>query len=171
MVVVLVGFMGAGKTTVGHIMAHPARPAVRRQRRADRAARRPRHQGHLHRRGRALVPPARARHGGRLVRGPEAVIAVGGGAVEHQQTQAVLRDARVVYLRVSYDEAMARVRTDEFRPMLARPDLAEVYQRRLPGYEDVSVLTVDTDGQPFDAIARDVLAGLSRLPVGSADAR
>jgi hypothetical protein len=33
------------------------------------------------------------------------------------------------------------------------------------------VLTVDTDGRPSDAIARDVLAGLRRLPVGSADAR
>jgi hypothetical protein len=46
-----------------------------------------------------------------------------------------------------------------------------VYQRRLPVYEGVSVLTVDTDGRAFDAIAGDVLAGLSRLPVGSADAR
>ena len=99
-----------------------------------------------------------------LVRGPEAVIALGGGAVEDLRSRAVLRNARVVYLRVSYDEAMSRVQTDEFRPMLHRPDLDEVYKRRLPVYEDLSVLTVDTDGRRPDGIAQEVLAELNRLP-------
>jgi Shikimate kinase len=70
----------------------------------------------------------------------------------------------VVYLRVSYDEAMARVKSDEFRPMLHRPDLDEVYKRRLSAYEDISVLTVDTDGRRPDAVALEVLARLTRLP-------
>ena len=39
----------------------------------------------------------------------------------------MLRNTRVVYLRVSYDEAMSRVQSDEFRPMLHRPYLDEVY--------------------------------------------
>ena len=99
-----------------------------------------------------------------LVRGPEAVIALGGGAVEDPRSRAVLRNARVVYLRVSYDEAMARVKSDEFRPMLHRPDLDEVYKRRLSAYEDISVLTVDTDGRRPDAVALEVLARLTRLP-------
>jgi len=59
---------------------------------------------------------------------------------------------------------MSRVQTDEFRPMLHRPGLDEVYRRRLPVYEDLSVLTVDTDGRRPDGIAREVLAGLNRLP-------
>src|SRR5213078_1076093 len=99
-----------------------------------------------------------------LVRGPDAVIALGGGAVEDPRTRAVLRNTRVVYLRVSYDEALARVKSDEFRPMLHRPDLGEVYQRRLSAYEDISVLTVDTDGRRPDAVALEVLARLARLP-------
>jgi 3-dehydroquinate dehydratase type I len=99
-----------------------------------------------------------------LVRGQDAVIALGGGAVEDPRTRAVLRNARVVYLRVGYDEAMARVNSDEFRPMLHRPGLDEVYKRRLPVYEDLSVLTVDTDGRRPDAIALEVLARLTRLP-------
>jgi shikimate kinase len=81
----------------------------------------------------------------------------------------VLRNARVVYLRVSYDEARSRVQADELRPMLGRPDLDEVYRRRLPVYEDLSVLTVDTDGRRPDEIAREVLAGLNRLPETTAD--
>jgi 3-dehydroquinate synthase/shikimate kinase/3-dehydroquinate synthase len=76
----------------------------------------------------------------------------------------VLRNARVIYLRVDYKEALARVQGDECRPMLHRPDLDEVYRRRLPVYEDLSVLTIDTDGRPPDVIAREVLAELTRLP-------
>jgi shikimate kinase/3-dehydroquinate synthase len=183
MVVVLVGFMGAGKTTVGHIMAQRlglpfVDTDVLIEQREGRAIR-----DIFATEGEPWFRQLEHDTVAGLVRGPEAVIALGGGAVEHQRTQAVLRPVRVVYLRVSYDEAMSRVRTDEFRPMLARPDLAEVYQRRLPVYEDVSVLTVDTDGRPSDAIARDVLAGLGRLPatpawsageqerIGSADGR
>src|SRR5260370_30457073 len=89
---------------------------------------------------------------------------LGGGAVEDKRTRAVLRNARVVYLRVSYDEAMSRIRGDEFRPLLTRPDLDQGYGRRLPIYEDVSVFTMDTDGRRPDAIAREALAELTRLP-------
>ena len=43
-----------------------------------------------------------------LMRGPDAVVAVGGGAVEYQSSRRLLRAARVIYLQVSYDEAMQR---------------------------------------------------------------
>jgi 3-dehydroquinate synthase/shikimate kinase/3-dehydroquinate synthase len=55
--------------------------------------------------------------------------------------------------------------------MLHRPDLDEVYQRRLPVYEDLSVLTIDTDGRRPDAIAMEVLAELTRLPPARGRAR
>jgi shikimate kinase len=163
MAVVLVGFMGAGKTTVGHIIAERlGQPFVDSdvliEQRLGRDIRdifategEPRFRQLEH----ATVAG--------LIRGPEAVVALGGGAVEDPRSRAVLRNARVVYLRVSYDEAMSRVHSDEFRPMLRRPDLDEVYKRRLPVYEDLSVLTVDTDGRQPEAIALDVLAGLARL--------
>ena len=164
MVVVLVGFMGAGKTTVGHIMAERlGQPFVDSdvliEQRLGRDIRDIfRTEGEPYFRQLEHVTVAG------LVRGPDAVIALGGGALEDQRTRAVLRHARVVYLRVGYDEAMARVKSDEFRPMLHRPDLDEVYKRRLPVYEDLSVLTVDTDGRRPDVVAREVLAQLTRLP-------
>ena len=164
MVVVLVGFMGAGKTTVGHIMAERlGQPFVdsdvlieQRQGRDIRDIFRTEGEPYFRQLEHVTVAG--------LIRGPDAVIALGGGAVEDQRTRAVLRHARVVYLRVGYDEAMARVKSDEFRPMLHRPDLDEVYKRRLPVYEDLSVLTVDTDGRHPDVVAREVLAQLTRLP-------
>jgi 3-dehydroquinate dehydratase type I len=156
--------MGAGKTTVGHIMAERlGQPFVdsdvlieQRQGREIRDIFRTEGEPYFRQLEHITVAG--------LVRGQDAVVALGGGAVEDPRTRAVLRHARVVYLRVSYDEAMARVKRDEFRPMLHRPDLDEVYQRRLPVYEDLSVLTVDTDGRRPGAIALEVLAQLTRLP-------
>ncbi len=164
MVVVLVGFMGAGKTTVGHIMAERlGQPFVDSdvliEQRLGREIR-----DIFRTEGEPYFRQLEHDTVAGLVRGPDAVIALGGGAVEDPRTRAVLRNARVVYLRVSYDEALARVKSDEFRPMLHRPDLDEVYKRRLSAYEDISVLTVDTDGRRPDAVALEVLAWLPATP-------
>jgi 3-dehydroquinate synthase/shikimate kinase/3-dehydroquinate synthase len=164
MVAVLVGFMGAGKTTVGHIIAERlGQPFVDSdvliEQRLGRNIR-----DIFVTEGEAYFRDLEHATVADLVRGQEAVVALGGGAVEDPRTRALLRNARVIYLRVDYDEAMARVQGDEYRPMLHRPDLDQVYQRRLPVYEDLAVLTIDTDGRRPDAIAREVLAELTRLP-------
>jgi shikimate kinase / 3-dehydroquinate synthase len=164
MVAVLVGFMGAGKTTVGHIIAERlGQPFVDSdvliEQRLGRSIR-----DIFVTEGEAYFRDLEHATVADLVRGQEAVIALGGGAVEDPRTRALLRTARVVYLRVDYDEAMARVQGDEYRPMLHRPDLDEVYKRRLPVYEDLAVLTIDTGGRRPDAIARAVLAELTQLP-------
>jgi shikimate kinase / 3-dehydroquinate synthase len=164
MVAVLVGFMGAGKTTVGHIIAERlGQPFVdsdvlieQRLGRNIREIFATEGETYFRELEHATVAD--------LVRGRDAVIALGGGAVEDPRTRALLRNARVIYLRVDYHEAMSRVQGDEYRPMLHRPDLDQVYKRRLPVYEDLSVLTIDTDGRRPDAIAREVLAELTRLP-------
>jgi shikimate kinase / 3-dehydroquinate synthase len=165
MVAVLVGFMGAGKTTVGRIIAERlGQPFVDSdvliEQRLGREIREI-----FATEGEAYFRELEHATVAALVRGPEAVVALGGGAAEDKRTRAVLRNARVVYLRVSYDEAMSRIRGDKFRPLLSRPDLDEAYQRRLSIYEDVSVFTIDTDGRRPDAIALEVLAELTRLPL------
>src|SRR5690348_5099134 len=167
MVVVLVGFVGAGKTTVGHIIAERfGQPFVDSDVLiAQRLGRDIRDIFRIE--GEPWFRQLEHTTVAELVRGQDAVIALGGGAVEDPRSRPVLRNARVVYLPVSYDEAMARVKSDEFRPMLHRPDLDEVYKRRLSAYEDISVLTVDTDGRRPEAVALEVLAGLARLPAPS----
>jgi shikimate kinase len=165
MVAVLIGFMGGGKTTVGRIVAaRLGQPFVdsdvlieQRLGREIRDVFATEGEAYFRELERATVAE--------LVRGPEAVVALGGGAVEDVRTRTVLRNARVAYLHVSYDEAMARIRGDGSRPMLSRPDIGQVYERRLPLYQDASVFTIDTDGRPPDAIALEVLAELGRLPI------
>lgn len=164
MIVVLVGFMGAGKTTVGHILADRlGLPFVDSdlliEQRLGRSIRDVfATEGEQYFRELEHVTVTE------LVRGQDAVVALGGGAVGDERTRAVLRDARVVYLRIDYDEAMSRVRSDELRPLLRRPDLADVYRSRLPGYESVAAIRVDTDGRRPEAVASDVLAALTDLP-------
>jgi shikimate kinase / 3-dehydroquinate synthase len=164
MVVVLVGFMGAGKTTVGRILAERlGRPFVDSdvliEQRLGRSIR-----DVFLAEGEAYFREVEHATVADLVRGQDAVVALGGGAAEDPRTRAVLRHARVIYLRVSYEAAMSRVQGDEYRPVLHRADLDEVYKRRLPVYEDLSVCTIDTDGRRPDVIACEVLAELTRLP-------
>ena len=103
-----------------------------------------------------------------LMRGERAVVALGGGAVQDARTRAVLGsggpDARVVYLQVDYDEALARVGRDESRPMLHRTGLAELYERRLPAYRELAVVTVATGGRSADAVVTEVLHRLGEDP-------
>jgi shikimate kinase len=161
--IVLVGFMGAGKSTVGALLAAELGLPF-----ADLD------QVIEQQQGRA-IPDIFAAGGEAAFRaveheslaaflaGPDAVLAVGGGAVEHPASQRLLRSVTVVYLRVGYDEALRRVGRDAGRPMLARPDLADVYRRRQAGYESVATLTVATEGRPADVVCHEVMAGLSRL--------
>jgi shikimate kinase len=169
-VIVLVGFMGAGKTTVGHLLAERlALPFTDSDEVIEQRAGRP-------------VPQIFAEDGepafrdlehqviADLLNGPELVLALGGGAAEHPRTRQHLAAAQVVYLQVGYEQALARVGGDPGRPMLARPDLAATYRRRLPLYAAIATLTVPTDGRPPGAVGDDILARLVTEPAAGARA-
>jgi shikimate kinase len=161
-VVVLVGFMGAGKTTVGRLLAAKlGLPFADSDEVVERQAGRP-------------IPRIFADDGeaafrelehqaiAGLLDGPDAVLALGGGAASHPGTRSLLAAVPVVYLRVGYAEAMSRVGGDKGRPMLARPDVPALFARRQALYAAVATLTVDTDRRLPEEIVLDVVAGLDR---------
>ena len=162
--IVLVGFMGAGKTTVGHLLsARLGVPFVDSDLVIEQRSGRPVRQIFAE----DGEPAFRAlEHDviAGLLDGPDLVLAVGGGAAEHPGTRERVATAQVVYLEVGYDQAMARVGGDPGRPLLARPDLAATYRRRLPLYAAVATLTVPTDHRLPEAVSQDVLAQLRRAP-------
>jgi shikimate kinase len=163
-VIVLVGFMGAGKTTVGNLLAaRLGLPFTDADQVIEQRA------GHPVREIFAAdgEPAFRALEHqviAELLDGPAVVLALGGGAAEHPGTRDRLAHAQVVYLQVGYAQALRRVGGDRGRPLLARPDLAALYARRLEVYAGVATLTVSTDGRRPEAISEDILARLVTEP-------
>jgi shikimate kinase len=162
--IVLVGFMGAGKTTVGTLLAgRLGLPFTDSDQVIEQRAGRPVRQIFAE----DGEPAFRALEHeviAELLDGPPIVLALGGGAAEHPQTRNKLATAQVVYLHVSYAQALQRVGGDPgSRPLLARPDLAGLYERRLGVYAGVATMTVPTDGRDPLAIAEDILAVAATL--------
>jgi shikimate kinase len=161
-VIVIVGFMGAGKTTVGRLLAAKlGLPFADSDQVIEEQAGRP-----IRRIFAENGEPTfrELEHGviASLLDSPDMVLALGGGAASHPVTRSLLAAVPVVYLRVGFAEAMSRVGGDRSRPMLARPDVQAVYEERQALYASVATLTVDTDGRPPDEIARAVLAALDQ---------
>ena len=159
--IVLVGFMGAGKTTVGHLLAERlGLPFVDSDLVIEQQAGRPVRQIFAED-GEPAFRALEHQVIAGLLDGPDLVLALGGGAAEHPGTRDLLATAQVVYLQVGYEQAMARVGGDPGRPVLARPDLAATYRRRLPLYAAVATLTVPTDHRPPEAVGQDILTRLT----------
>jgi len=160
-VIVLVGFMGAGKTTVGRILARrlgvPFRDSdVVIEDRAGRPIRQI-----FAEEGEPAFRDLEHKVIAELLDGTDSVLALGGGAVQRADTRDLLKDVPVVYLRISYAEAMRRVGGDHGRPMLARPDVAQLHAERDIVYAEAATVTVDAGTSPPEAIARDILTLLA----------
>ncbi|WP_432547096.1 shikimate kinase [Kineococcus sp. SYSU DK004] len=162
--IVLVGFMGAGKTTVGRLLADRLGLPFTDTDDVVRA-----------REGRS-IPDIFAAEGEEVFRdleqaavadvlaGPDAVVSLGGGACGRAATREVLRGHDVVHLRVSLAETRRRTGGDSDRPVLRRPDLADLHTARQRVYDEVATVAVPTDGRTAEEVARDVLDRLERSP-------
>ncbi len=175
--IVLVGFMGAGKSTVGSLLAaRLGLPFTDSDQVIEQRAGRPVRQIFAED-GEPAFRALEHQVIAELLDGPAVVLALGGGAAEHPGTRALLArgddpprplregmaGAQVVYLHVSYQQALQRVGGDRGRPLLARPDLAALYERRLGVYAGVATLTVPTDGRRPEAVTEDILARTATL--------
>jgi shikimate kinase len=158
---VLVGPPGAGKTTVGLLLAERLGVAFRDtdadivQSIGKEIADIFYSDGEEHFRAleRAAVATALAEHDG--------VLALGGGAVLSPETRALLRGHEVVLLDVGLSAAAERVGLNRTRPVLAlnpRAQLRSLLAERMPLYAEVATRTVATDGRTPAEVADTVLA-------------
>jgi shikimate kinase len=155
--------MGAGKTTVGRLLAQEWGVAVRdTDADVEAVAGKPVQdifvddgEAAFRALERQAVADALAEHDG--------VLALGGGAVLDEGTRALLSGHPVVFLRVGFDDAIRRVGAGQGRPLLlgnARSRVKQLLEERLPIYEAVATLVVDTDGKTPGDVAAEIVASL-----------
>lgn len=162
--IVLIGLMGAGKTTIGRrLAAQLALPFADADHEIEAAAG-------------CTVAEIFARHGeqafregerkviARLLEGPRHVLATGGGAFMNAETRDLIREKGLsVWLRADLDLLMERVARRQNRPLLQTADPRAVMQRlmteRYPVYAEADVV-VDSTGAPHDHIVQDVIRAI-----------
>lgn len=158
-VAVLVGTMGAGKTTVGRLLADALGVTFLDSDHAvEERAGKPVQEifvddGEAAFRAleRAAVAAALEEHDG--------VLALGGGAVLDPETRALLADHGVVFLRVGLADAVKRVGLGAGRPLLlgnVRARVKQLLDERTPVYEGLARITVDTDGRSPQDVAAEI---------------
>jgi shikimate kinase len=169
----LVGMMGAGKTTVGRLLA---RRLKLRFIDSDQE---------IEKRCGVKVPLIFDIEGESGFRSRESltlaeltalegvVLATGGGAVLAADNRRRLADhGTVIYLRARPEDLYDRVRQDRNRPLLATPDplarLQELYVQRDPLYREVADVVVDTGRQTVQSLARTLADQLGELWKASA---
>jgi shikimate kinase len=113
----------------------------------------------------------------RLSQATKQVISTGGGVVTNPGNNAIMRDSgKVVWLHASPDTIAARLEADKStagqRPPLYGDDsvveIEEVLAERLPLYDDVMHLQVETDDLSLEEVAKSILRWLeSQREAGS----
>jgi shikimate kinase len=162
----LVGFMGAGKSTAGRVLARRlgamfwdldgrieavfglpvteifarfGEPAFREEESRQLAA---------------------------AVRYARLVVATGGGTFEREANRETIGRLGVsVFLDVEWEEILRRLPGKQAeRPMFRSPeDALELYRRRLPGYRRADVTVAAQPGEDTEALATRILLALGRL--------
>jgi shikimate kinase len=162
-VVVLVGPMGVGKSTVGALVAERLGRAYR-DTDDDIVAEQGRTIADIFLDdGEAAFRAIEKQAVRRALAEHDGVLALGGGAILDDETRALLSGHRVVYLSMDVEEAVQRTGLNAARPLLAvnpRRQWRELMEARRPLYTEVAGAVVATDGRTPEEVAQAVLDAL-----------
>ncbi len=164
--IVLVGMMGAGKTSIGRRLAGLLHlPFLDADTEIEKAANLTipeifQNYGEAHfREGEERVLA-------RLLADGPAVVATGGGAFMSEETRARCRESGVtIWLKADAPVLLDRVRKKGNRPLLAQSDPDEVMRRlfaeREPTYRQADITVASRDG-PHQAVVAEIVTALDR---------
>jgi shikimate kinase len=171
--IVLVGMMGAGKSSVGRrLAARLGIPFVDADTEIEKAAGMSIaeiFQGH----GEPYFRAGETRVIARLLEGGPQVLATGGGAFMNSDTREAIRVKGIsVWLRATLDVLTRRIKRRGDRPLLKNTDPVETLRRlideRYPVYAKAD-LTVESRDVPHDTIVDEIMEGLrARMASGGA---
>lgn len=170
--VVLVGFMGSGKSSVGRELARRTGAEFvdadewieRKAGRSIRVLFAEEGEPAFRERERAALREILAEKG--------RVVAAGGGAFLHEENRRLMKSyGPVVYLEASADTVLRRLAKDSKRPLLQGPDresvVKDLLDRRVPEYRRADH-TVPTDGRTVEEIAGRIIRLLKTREGGGA---
>ena len=160
----LVGFMGAGKSTVGRELSMRLQWSFidldseieKSEKLAVREI--------FAKFGEPRFRELEREHLARVSKTPKAVIALGGGAYVNETNRALVDTTGVaVWLNASLESVKERVRPDGTRPLLADEEKAkQLHAERIPSYR-LARIHVLTDNRLPDAIAEEIVRKVTNL--------
>lgn len=161
--VVLVGPMGVGKSTVGQLLAERLGVGYR-DTDDDIVAEQGRSISDIFvDEGEPVFRALEKQAVREALAGHEGVLALGGGAILDEETRALLSGHRVVYLSMDVEEAVRRTGLNTARPLLAvnpRRQWRELMEARRHLYEEVATAVVATDGRSPEEVTQAALDAL-----------
>jgi shikimate kinase len=162
---VLVGLMGAGKTTIGRRLAERlALPFIDADDEIEKAAGCSIEEIFAEH-GEAAFRAGEQRVIARLLEGPVHVQATGGGAFMNPETRQRIRDkALSIWLRADLEVLFERVSQRHHRPLLKGRDprqaLTDLMAERYPIYGEADIV-VDTDRSPHARVVSAIISALA----------
>lgn len=164
----LVGPMGAGKSTIGRMLAKELRLPFKdsdKEIEERTGANIPwifdvEGEAGFRERERAMIAELSELEG--------AVVATGGGVILRPDNRAALRQGgRVIYLHTTVEQQVNRTAKDRNRPLLRTPNPAQILQElmaiRDPLYREIADVIIDTDERPPRQVVQEVIDRLRAL--------
>lgn len=167
--VVLIGFMGCGKTTVGIRLSYRIRRVLE-----DTDKRIEREQG-------MTISDIFAKEGEAYFRDLETdllkristekyqrVISTGGGLPMREENRMLLKQlGKVVYLRIKPETVYQRLKNDTTRPLLQCEDplkrITELMEQRAPLYEQAAHIIIDVDELTMEQVLEQIVSQIGGI--------
>ena len=149
--IILIGFMGSGKTSAGISLSYRLRRTM-----VDTDK-------EIERLGEEVVRKMETGYLEKLLRGSGGkIISTGGGLPMREDNRELLKKlGTVIYLRVRPETVCSRLAGDTSRPLLQGEEKEEKVKRllemRAPVYESAADIVIDTDEKTTDGIVDEIL--------------
>lgn len=159
--IVLIGFMGAGKTTIGKLLGKELQTPILET--DDEIVRRS---------GMKTVNEVFEKNGEFYFRKMEeevisdysqkinCIISCGGGVIKnHESMKALKENGKILFLYASFETSIERIKDQTLRPLFTdREKAKELYLQRLPLYQTYADEIIQTDGLTPDEVVESIIS-------------